>query len=772
MPAPLPTFTARASDSVLQVHEFDPSAKRFVSASGQTVSLRKRKPAHAALVEGQTTWTSDESYGVNVNTLLDRIEGGTPLERPADTPANESSGLANGKASGKASASANASANGTLWTEKWRPHKFLDLVGNEHTNRRILAWLRQWAPTVFDEPLPDALPNASGNGNGNASGADDTTPMDPLGRPTKRILLIHGPPGVGKTSVSHVVARQAGYSVVEINASDERAGERVRLKVQNALFNHTFNSKPVCLVADEIDGSVENGFIRVLLDIIKSDSNATKEMVLGGGGRARGKARARGKSQGKNKNKNQLLTRPIVAICNNLYAPALEKLRPHCEIIAFRKPSETALLERLELVCKTERVPVSKAYLKDLAVLSQGDVRNCLNNLQFRARATTSTGTTSSGPDDGKDIAISWYRICNSVFRKNPHMEPEVQLSHLLKDVETSGNHERVVEGCWTMYPETRYSDHGVSKPARISDWLFFHDRMFQSLFEHNGELVRYCSFTPLQFFVLFADNANKEGTNNNNGRSRDGGTTTTSPGGVTSLFELREAERACMNLLDVVRSRLSVHSQVYTTKRSLLGETLPAVEDLISVDLSRIRDVPTRQRCVDTVLPLFHDFRLRIQEQTQGSINSSSSYTHLLVVDPPLDELVLMDEKRRRDVVTKKPAALKFSLAKLEEERIKKRALKAVADEKREQSEQKRRRMEAGTSGGATGTTTGTSTSTSTSTGNFMEQYNSIKKREVTPEAKDTASESRIWVKYKEGFSNAVRKNVTWSQLWEGPGS
>lgn len=772
MPAPLPTFTARASDSVLQVHEFDPSAKRFVSASGQTVSLRKRKPAHAALVEGQTTWTSDESYGVNVNTLLDRIEGGTPLERPADTPANESSGLANGKASGKASASANASANGTLWTEKWRPHKFLDLVGNEHTNRRILAWLRQWAPTVFDEPLPDALPNASGNGNGNASGADDTTPMDPLGRPTKRILLIHGPPGVGKTSVSHVVARQAGYSVVEINASDERAGERVRLKVQNALFNHTFNSKPVCLVADEIDGSVENGFIRVLLDIIKSDSNATKEMVLGGGSRARGKARARGKSQGKNKNKNQLLTRPIVAICNNLYAPALEKLRPHCEIIAFRKPSETALLERLELVCKTERVPVSKAYLKDLAVLSQGDVRNCLNNLQFRARATTSTGTTSSGPDDGKDIAISWYRICNSVFRKNPHMEPEVQLSHLLKDVETSGNHERVVEGCWTMYPETRYSDHGVSKPARISDWLFFHDRMFQSLFEHNGELVRYCSFTPLQFFVLFADNANKEGTNNNNGRSRDGGTTTTSPGGVTSLFELREAERACMNLLDVVRSRLSVHSQVYTTKRSLLGETLPAVEDLISVDLSRIRDVPTRQRCVDTVLPLFHDFRLRIQEQTQGSINSSSSYTHLLVVDPPLDELVLMDEKRRRDVVTKKPAALKFSLAKLEEERIKKRALKAVADEKREQSEQKRRRMEAGTSGGATGTTTGTSTSTSTSTGNFMEQYNSIKKREVTPEAKDTASESRIWVKYKEGFSNAVRKNVTWSQLWEGPGS
>nr|5OKI_E Chain E, Chromosome transmission fidelity protein 18 [Saccharomyces cerevisiae S288C]5OKI_I Chain I, Chromosome transmission fidelity protein 18 [Saccharomyces cerevisiae S288C] len=24
-----------------------------------------------------------------------------------------------------------------------------------------------------------------------------------------------------------------------------------------------------------------------------------------------------------------------------------------------------------------------------------------------------------------------------------------------------------------------------------------------------------------------------------------------------------------------------------------------------------------------------------------------------------------------------------------------------------------------------------------------------------------------KIWVKYNEGFSNAVRKNVTWNNLW-----
>ena len=41
--------------------------------------------------------------------------------------------------------------------------------------------------------------------------------------PEKMILILYGPPGTGKTTLAHVLAKQAGYQPAEINASDERS---------------------------------------------------------------------------------------------------------------------------------------------------------------------------------------------------------------------------------------------------------------------------------------------------------------------------------------------------------------------------------------------------------------------------------------------------------------------------------------------------------------------------------------------------------------------
>lgn len=57
--------------------------------------------------------------------------------------------------------------------------------------------------------------------------------MDELGRPIQKVALLCGPPGLGKTTLAHNIARHAGYAVREINASDDRSPEAFKMALEN-----------------------------------------------------------------------------------------------------------------------------------------------------------------------------------------------------------------------------------------------------------------------------------------------------------------------------------------------------------------------------------------------------------------------------------------------------------------------------------------------------------------------------------------------------------
>lgn len=199
--------------------------------------------------------------------------------------------------------------------------------------------------------------------------------------PTKHfITLIHGPAGIGKTSVAHALLKEEGFNVHEVNASLVRTSKAIQTEIlgsvtrkcllQYEFVQDEFGGPPVeaehleqtALVLDEIDGGQEgdNGAsegVMKVIEMAEKSRTATETWA------------------------------PIICICNEMSSKSIRRLSKAVQTLRFFKPFDSDMDKILTRVLRSENIAITDREKRVLIGSANGDVRRLLGLLEaFTAR--------------------------------------------------------------------------------------------------------------------------------------------------------------------------------------------------------------------------------------------------------------------------------------------------------------------------------------------------------------------------------------------------
>ncbi|XP_050835863.1 chromosome transmission fidelity protein 18 homolog isoform X2 [Serinus canaria] len=431
-----------------------------------------------------------------------------------------------------------------LWVDKFTPKRYMELLSDDYTNRCLLKWLKLWDTVVFGKDKAGKKPKPSSAAHPPPSHPKEhpnkwktkvqlteemlEAELDQHNRPKHKVALLCGPPGLGKTTLAHVIARHAGYNAVEMNASDDRSPEVFQTRIEAATQMRSVlgsHERPNCLIIDEIDGAPAAS-INVLLAIIQRKDG---EGEAGAGRRRR--------------REGGLLLRPIICICNDQFVPALRPLRQQSFLLSFPRTAPSRLAQRLSEIALRQGMRADTGALLALCEKTDSDIRSCINTLQFlhgRGQKELSVQTVQTMRIGLKDQNKGLFSIWQEIFqlpRPQRHrigMDPSLPAQLLLGDEDlshpggsrgfnsssqrfhhilqlsiSSGEQEKLAQGLFENFLNMKVRDSSLGSVCLALEWLGFSDLLGRAvLHAQSFQLLRYLPFLPVAFHLLFAASA------------------------------------------------------------------------------------------------------------------------------------------------------------------------------------------------------------------------------------------------------------------------